>query len=366
MTKFTPQKALLVSIGLVLFKLALLVVVSSRIEKPVFCSWDCPYYKEIAEVGYTWKPNQQGPLAFFPLYPKSVGLIRDTFFPNVEFAKVGIGINLLLFGTFSFMFMYWCWLVGLKLYWLPPIILAFDRFSLWAMVPYTEPLFLNFMLLFLISLRQLPLDKFPRLLAASLIGGLASASRIVGVAFVAALGLAHFGYFIRRPHLGFMCLVAGVSGVLVFFGYLHVNLGAWNLSLRTTANWGREFSLLGVFNSIFYLIKHFYFPTILIFALTLWGIFKSPSQLSLNLTEKLLMAWLIFIPMANTIPVGVSRYFSVLIFGPLLFSYLIEKYKLKHFKLLSLGMTLFFVSEIYWQATLLGKFLRVEVFSWAG
>ncbi len=366
MGEFQYRKAGLIALALVLLKVlvlfATLTLVKRQGVEPVLCSWDCGYYVEIAEKGYSWKENQHGPLAFFPLYPLVAGTIRDFIFPSFSFAAVGIGLNLFLFGTFCMLFMYWSWLVGLSMFWMPAVILAFDRFSLWATVPYTEPLFLNFMMLFFLTLRRFPENSKRALLLSSLIGGFASASRIVGVAFVAALGLSKFNYFIRRPFFGLLCLLLGLAGVAAFFTYVHFALGSWDMSLKTTAAWNRKFSLLGFFNSAYYLLKQFYFPTILSWALTLWAIFKCPKEIKFNLTEKFLMAWLIFIPMANTIPVGLSRYFSILLFGPVMISLGLSRFNKWPYKVL---FGLFLASELYWQVILLGKFFRFEVFSWA-
>lgn len=362
---FNSRNAWLIAFALVVFKAlvfgAAYLLLQSQGLRPNYLAWDVAYYHQIVTQGYFWVPDAHGPLAFFPLLPILIkGIMVLT---GLSFPAAGIGLNLFLYGTFSFLFMRWASLVGIRHYWLPALFMTLDRFTLWSSIPYTEPLFLNLMMLFLLVLRVYPERKASTVLLAAAVGGLASASRMVGVALVAALGCGNFMWFLRkRPFLGALCLLLGLGGVIAFFSYLQLALGAWDLSLKTTAHWGRHFSLLGFFNSLYYLFKQFYFPTVISFILAVWAMARTPRGIAFSPTEKWLTFWLIFIPMANSIPVGISRYFSVLFVAPVMLSYFCERVPNK---LLRLCVGAVFTVEIYWQVQLLAKFYRAEVFSWA-
>lgn len=331
-------------------------------SSPILCAWDCPYYEEIASKGYSYSPVH-GTMAFFPLFPVTVQFLRN-FIPG-DFAWTGASMNFLLFGVVIAMFLLFCQQLDLKYWWLPSVIWSLDRFSFWATVPYTEVIFLLWVFVFLLILRKS--QRPPALLLAAFVGGFSTASRLVGVALIGALGLGNFKYFLKKPLLGLICLVLGLWGVAAFWGYLEWKHGDWKLSLITTSHWGRHFDALGIFRSGFFLLKSFYFPTVLSTGLTLFWLVKSPLKIFAH--EKWLFGILFLIPIMNSIPISITRYFSILFLGHIAWAYYIEKgfISAKPWqRILSWALTLAIIPEFFWQAKLLAKFMRNEVFNWAG
>jgi len=355
------------ALALVAFKIAIFLFaylgVKAQGRVPDLCAWDCAYYKTIATTGYYYDPVNHGPLAFFPLYPKLVGLVQKflSFFQvSADFAWTGISINLFLFGTATFLLMLWSHRLGFKHWWLPALLWTLDRHTIWAQIPYTETLFCNLLLIFLI-LAEKPLSKASQALAIAAVGAVASANRIVGVSLVGALGLGNFAFFLRRPFLGLLTLALGLGGMIAFFSYVHLSFGSWSMSLETTDHWGRHFELLGLWSSSVKLLRSLYFPTVLTLSLCIWWLIKPPAPFRFSGAQRWVHALLIFIPMANSVPISLTRYLSVLMIAYLAWAWVISTHYRRWWCWI---LILSVIPEIYWQTQLLMKFMRAEVFFW--
>lgn len=357
-----------------LIKVAILIAaffwVESQGFKPKPCSWDCVYYDAITTQGYAQSlGSEHSNLAFFPAYP----FLAKTFFAWISpsFAWQGIALNLFLFFFSSYLMMLWSLELGFKkLYYLPALLLTFDRFTLWTHVPYTESLFLFSLLSYFLILRFSPFGKWTSTFAA-LLGGFVSSIRIVGVSLIAGLGIARLRHYLRRPHIGALHLLLGLSGVLAFFTFLQLTRGDWGISIRATSNWQREFSVLGIFKSIWLLLKFFYFPTVIVFACALYGIFSKKNPLKLRNEERITCFFLLFIPMASTVQISLTRYMTMVVLAYPIWAYFLqhiyERY-VSHPNLQRAWVALWsliLILEIYWQWALTCKFLRAEVFLWA-
>jgi hypothetical protein len=349
--------------GLLAILLKLIVLATALLwiqihKQPLnLCAWDCVYYRDIAVTGYYESPGRHGPMAFFPLFPKLIGFLGGG--SAFDFSIVAIVLNLLCFGVTVALLGQWSHMLGLKAWWLPGLLWSSDRFTLWSHVPYTESIFCLLLMCFLLTMRS-PKSTKSLLLAATL-GGFASATRIVGLSFVTAIGLSEWRRCLRRPLLGTVLLALGSLGTVLFFGYLHWRFGSWTLSFQTTANWGRHFSLPGFFDSLVLLLRSFYFPTLPLLTATLVGIVWSRKLFSS--AERLLFALLIFVPMASSVQVSLTRYLSVLVLGYVVVSFHLEKQQLKPW--VRPLVVVFVVSEALWQVALTIKFFRTEVFLWA-
>jgi hypothetical protein len=320
---------------------------------PNFCAWDCGYYEKIFLSGYDPpQDGRHGTLAFFPVFPY---LLRGLHFliPTLSFPDLAILMNLVFYGLCCAGFARWSYLVGLRLWWLPTLLWIFDRTTFWPLVPYTESLFV-----FLISNLKSPLKE----LSLAILGGAASGVRMVGVSLGAAAFWGQICLWRRKPILVILCGVISLLGVLVFFGWCHFQFGNWKASLDTTAQWGRHFSLFGLWESIKVLFLRFYFPTLLIGVATLIGIFWKFPTISITATEKWLFGFLMFIPMASSIQISLTRYLSVLLLG-----YVVSAHGLGKLNtvLRNTLILIFVTSESYWQIHLFLKFLKFEAFNWA-
>lgn len=363
---FSLKRALVWSAVFVTVKVAVFSVayaLLSESDVPFgMCFWDCGYYKEISEQGYTQFRNSNSNLAFFPLFPLGVRYLR-MMVPDFDFATVAIALNIILFGGLTFLLSWWSHEVGFKTYYyLPGLLLTVDRFSLWSHVPYTESLFGLLILAACLVRKKKWFGPYNEWVVA-LIGGLASGVRIVGVSIVAGLGLANIKSYFKNPLKGFGLLVLGLSGVALFFTYLHFSQGMWDASLKTTATWGRHFSILGLFKSIWFFIKYFYFPTIIIFLGAVWFLCRPPKELIFSLQERITFAMLLVIPMASTVQTSLTRYVTVVFIGYMSWAWVVLKFKNKYALTL---WALVLCMELYWQVALSMKFFRGLVFLWAG
>ncbi len=353
-----------------LLKIGILGLTLSWIHRnglhPNFCSWDCAYYRDIATRGYSYAPGERGSMAFFPIYPWLVGTLNK--FVALPFELVGTLLNLILFYVVLVLFCEWCLSISLHLWWLPPLILTIDRYTLWSQIPYTETLFWVTLLCFLLAIRSS--GRYYNVVV-PLLAGFASGTRLVGISLIAAFGFANIKDHLRRPWLGLSTLFLGMWGILGFFGYLQVFHGSWTLSLVTSQAWNRHYSFVGFFESLILLFSRFYFPTVPLGIAAAWFILRPPPTLKINSVERWLCFLLLYIPMANSIKQGLPRYFSVLFLGYAGLAYSIEKgfFHLRNFRW---GPAVFFClivaigfAELFWQVYLTRKFLLSEVFFWA-
>ena len=359
---FPFRQATLFALGAGLLKLLLVLFavhwIRSHGQELKLCSWDCGYYREIATTGYRWDPVGHGPLAFFPLFPFLMrGLQALT---GLTFEVQAIAANLVLFTVAVFLLVYWSFQLGLgRLAFLPAVLWTADRNTFWAGIPYTEPLFSCLLLSFLILGRSVWPQSFAlRALLQSVCGMFAGATRLVGVALIAALGLGRWGTFWRRPFLGATVLLLGLSGILAFFAFNHFAFGAWSRSLETTAHWGRHFSILGFFNSWWTLARAFYFPTFPLLVLTSVLLV----QRRFSASERWLHFFLAFIPLASSIPISLTRYLSLLFMGYVGAAELAARGLGRHPRAVRALFFVFVLSELAWQAHLLIKYFRGEVF----
>ncbi len=355
----------------ILILLSAFQIVHSLGRTPSLCAWDCVHYKEIAEQGYSFTPGKQGTMAFFPVFPKTVGALSQ--WSGASFEVAGVALNLALFFVVLVLFFRWSQLVGLKWPWLPPTLLAVDRHSFWSHIPYTEALFVTVLLLFFLLDRD-SAHKPIRRFVVTLIAGFASGTRLVGVAFVGGLGLGNLTKYLKRPDLGVLTLLLGLLGVIAYFTYLEVAHGSWKLSLITTSFWNRYHTFFGIFESLRVLFSRMYFPTVLVFLSSVWLLVKPPRALNLTGTERMTFAFLLYIPMANSVQLGLTRYLTVLLVGYVGLAYALErawaspKYQAAP-RWIKTGAIAFLaalaLSELYWQVILTRKFLLNEAFFWA-
>lgn len=363
------MKKLSIACLLVTIKAAILAVAISSVQKqgvtPKLCNWDCGYYQDIALKGYG-PGTQEGTVAFYPAFPMAVKYFWK-FLPGEDFGWKGAVFNLLLFGLLVVLLMTWVEGLGFGHSWLVAGLLCVDRFSLWAQVPYTETMFLCIVLAFLVVSQRLK-DSPLNLALAALIGGFASSVRFVGIACVGGIGLARLKTFIRNPPYGFLIAALGSWGVLSYFSYLEVNFGDWSAAIHVTEKvWGRSASFSGIFKSLWYIIKMGYFPTILLFFGSVYWVLDPPKWLRISGSERWMWASLILIPMAMTVQTSLTRYISIILLGHVFWAFTIRRMRKWPLGWVFDGMWIgIILVEIYFQEQLLEKFLRTEVFSWAG
>lgn len=328
---------------------------------PQLCSWDCGYYETIAKEGYALSlGTAHSNLAFFPAFPFLTKILSA--WTGFSFAIQAVILNLVLFFVGTYLMLLWCQELKMgEAYYLPVLFFSLDRFTLWSHVPYTESLFFLCIISSFLILRRQSFGKWS-LPVTMLIGGIASAVRIVGVSIVAGIGIARIKNYLKNPLTGALHLTLGLLGVIGFFAYLHFTRGAWNLSLMATANWQRTFSFLGLIDSLSLIYKSFYFPTVFVFTCGIYALLSKKLAIRFSVEEKLISYFLIFIPMASTVQISLTRYLSLFLIGYISISLLIINYKNTFWRILWI---LIMCLEVFWQFKLTVKFLRSEVFLWA-
>lgn len=224
-----------------------------------FSRWDGEWYLRIVKDGYWYRgPKIQSPVAFFPLFPFFGKLLTYLgFSPETALFLVA---NLACLGFFI---IFWLWAkkeFGQKIadwalfyYAISPLSFIFSSL-------YTESLFL------LLSCGVFYLLKKSKFLSASLVAGLASATRPLGVVLV--LPILWTGWKKKKKIWNLICMTLIAASGLVFFStylyfefgkltpFLEVVHGAWHR--RWAMPW--ESLIIFVESVIFTRSDHPFFP----------------------------------------------------------------------------------------------------------
>ncbi len=359
--------ALIVAFKLFIFGLAYLLVKNAG-QGLSLCTWDCGYYRGIAETGYAiFDPHKQSNLGFYPGFPLVVGFFMKIF--GTSFGATGIVLNLFFYGAMVLVGMRWVWALGLRdMFYLPFMLWACDRYTLWSHVPYTESLFMLIAVSFLLLIRKQKLRKiiWVELLVLPLVAGALSGMRLVGISAIAAWGWGEMRMFLQRPIKGVWILLLGLWGFLAFCIFNYYTQGDWSLSFQATKAWGRHFDVMGIFKNSWHLLRFFYFPTVPVIVFSVWALGKNHRGFNFNGVEKWFFSLLLLLPLVNSIPLSTTRYFSVLLPAYVFIGYVVGP-KLRSWPRFHLGnilLALFILSESYWQVQLTMKYFRAEAFNW--
>ena len=199
--------------------------------------WDVSHYVAIARLGYgdPTSPSHDGGVGFFPLYPMLmrgavavVGVEPDG--PALAFAALAISSVCFLVAVPLFAGLVADQL-GERVARTATLLLCVSPFSFFFTAAYSESLFL---LLVVVSLRA---GLSGRWRLAALVAGLATGSRLVGLAIAPALV---FLAWRRGEPLRELVWTAALSvwGVVGYFGYLWVTTGNPLAYFSAQANWG--------------------------------------------------------------------------------------------------------------------------------
>ena len=199
--------------------------------------WDVSHYVAVARLGYgdPDSPSHDGGVGFFPLYPLlmrgAVAVVGDEpEGPALAFAALAISFACFLVAVPLFAGLVADQL-GERIARTATLLLCVSPFSFFFTAAYSESLFL---LLVVASLR---LGLSGRWRAAALVAGLATGSRLVGLAIAPALIFLAWrrGEPIREL---VWTAVLSVWGVVAYFGYLWVETGNPFAYFSAQANWG--------------------------------------------------------------------------------------------------------------------------------
>lgn len=244
--------AAFIIIGLVIRYFAYASVVSdeSITSFPMgLCRWDCSWYVYMAEHGYHGFPtpgqNAAGNWAFFPLMPMAVGLLRwITRLPTMPLAT-GVSIAM----SYATAIIAWPLLgKNLRAYILFTAYLLAGPFSVYFTTFMTEPAFI------LLTTGVLVLLERKQYLAAGLVAGLLSATRIIGVMMVFAMLAQLFAEhraanrplrsfvpdLLKRPDVVLGLLLAPL-GAFVYMAFLNWWIGDGLAFVHVQRAWARAY-----------------------------------------------------------------------------------------------------------------------------
>lgn len=204
------------------------------------CHWDCGWYKSVVEAGYDVEPNahEKGDAAnwaFFPALPFAARFVEFLLGTNPGAALVITSKVFFLLSIFAFLKFAKAYRPGLD-----PLILAsvvaFNPYSIYGNVGYTESLFLLLTCVFFYFLKR------GNLIAAGIAGAFLTSTRVVGVV---AAGSYLCALWHERPRgakeyeralLGLLLIPLGLALFMTFLYYRSGDALAFSHIQRA---WGR-------------------------------------------------------------------------------------------------------------------------------
>jgi Mannosyltransferase (PIG-V) len=198
--------------------------------------WDSWEYEEIARSGYWYdfeaKPRPYGTVACFPLYPMVVRGVGSILGRRYVLAGLIVS-NLSAIVGFVLLFQWASWWGDRRSAWVAvSAAIAFPPGVFWSAL-YPQSLF------FALSIASLTLMLDGRAASACLVGALATATRLEGIALVPALLAMQLQSHSRRIEWRMLWLVVTPMGLLGYMGYLGWRFGDPLLFLKVHALFGR-------------------------------------------------------------------------------------------------------------------------------
>lgn len=203
------------------------------------CKWDCKWYLTIVNNGYDdavrttpkiWKGLANW--AFFPLYPTLVAIVSKSL--HVGPILTGVVLNQ-LFVLVGAVFFYK--LLRLNFNDINSrfgvALLIFSPFSIYFSSLYTEGLYL------LLSIMGFYFLRTNRIIVGAIFGGLLSATRPVGIMFIAPIVV---NYLRSRTTFikALIALIIASSGLIAFMFFLHNKTGDFLAFQHIQKGWGRK------------------------------------------------------------------------------------------------------------------------------
>ncbi|HTJ56680.1 MAG TPA: hypothetical protein VL418_03830 [Devosiaceae bacterium] len=252
-----PRGAVLVAIPLAFALLGVLLRLAAYFEagqEPTLskfvdglCKWDCVWYLRLATSGYdTFPPPTMidaGNWAFFPLYPFIVGGVHAL----VQLPVMAVATALSFLLSSAAALVAWPLLErNLRAYTLYCAFLLCGPFSFYFTTFYTEAVFVLLTNCIMLALRR------SSYVTAGALGGLLSASRLVGVFIAFSVALQYFfdyrkqggalrglpGQLWRQPEIVLAVLLTPL-GLFAYMAYLHWQMGDALAFGHVQRAWGR-------------------------------------------------------------------------------------------------------------------------------
>lgn len=199
--------------------------------------WDAAHYIAVARFGYgdSASPSPDGGVGFFPLYPllmRAIGSITGQSDSNAGLAVIGMLLSIAFFLSSTILFVRLAHeTLGLDSARFATALFLFAPFAFFYTAVYTESLFLLEVLAAIWFARREQWWK------AAIVAGLASATRLVGLAVIAGVLWAAFRGGQRLSKLLALGAV-GASGIVLFFAYLQYRVDDFLAYFNTQSKWG--------------------------------------------------------------------------------------------------------------------------------
>ncbi len=199
--------------------------------------WDVSHYVAVARLGYgdPDSPSHDGGVGFFPLYPLLMRALVTLVGADPTASNLALAALAISFACFLAAAPLFAGLVadqlGERVARTATLLLCLSPFSFFFTAAYSESLFL---LLVVVALRLALAGNWR---GAAAVAGLASGSRLVGLALAPAL---LFLAWRRGEPLRELVVTGALSvwGVVLYFGYLWATTGTPLAYFRAQANWG--------------------------------------------------------------------------------------------------------------------------------
>ncbi|XYJ11325.1 hypothetical protein ACSUZJ_04880 [Telluria sp. B2] len=205
------------------------------------CNWDCGWYKGIVEWGYDLEPHghEKGDAAnwaFFPVLPMVARALGFLLGSTPGTSLVITSKVFFLLSIFAFLKFAKAYRPGLDPL-IPASVIAFNPYSIYGNVGYTEPLFLLLTCVFFYLL------KHGNVLAAGVAGAFLTASRVVGVVTIASY---LYTLWRERPRgareyeRALLGLLLIPLGLVLFMTFLYYHTGDALAFSHIQRAWGRS------------------------------------------------------------------------------------------------------------------------------
>lgn len=188
-------------------------------------NWDAIWYYRIKELGYYYQEDQQGPLAFFPLFP----FVWK--FSTLNQQEISL-LNLLIFSISFYVIA-----KQLAFDYLTSLIFLSTPSLLFCILPYTESFFFFGSMLILIGFEK---NKNQYIIAGILIAGLTRAVNVTFIPSIIFTYVAIFGYkksIVKPIVIQITIITIAIFGVF-YLQYLYT--GQWFAFFKMQKTWNRS------------------------------------------------------------------------------------------------------------------------------
>ena len=296
----------------------------------LFFHWDSGWYRSIVQNGYSYVPDKQSNVVFYPLYPLLVKIV-STIFDHTKAVGFLISNLGLLTGSFYMYRIVYHETENHNISLLAVFLLLINPMSFFHSIFYAEGIFLGLTTAsFYYALQN-------RLLLAGLLGLFATLTRMAGIftAIPIILQACNITTTFRTLQIPkdfkkWVAIFLPSLGIIIFYTFLYIKFGDPLVSVKTQATWSRHFSFVDTFTSAFKFPTYF---TILFFIFLIISLISFIHLLFIktNLSYPFYLIFSILLPISSGLSESFPRYMSVVFPIYLSIALLIKNNQLKSY-----------------------------------